>query len=303
MPDIAVIVVNWNAREDLRRCLEQIFAQPQPKVSFGAFVVDNASSDSSAPMVAEEFPQARLIQNPDNRGFSRANNQAIAIARAEGYRYVYLLNSDAFLSSPAVLDEIVRFGDAHPKVGIFGTKVLNIDGTLQLSCRSFPTLGAGFFRNTLLGRLFPRNKYARRYLMADFDHTQARQVDWVSGCSMVIRMDLIEQIGALDELFFMYCEDVDICKRAWDAGWEVWYNPEPTVTHKIGASSDKNGDAMIWEFHRSWELYDKKHNPGFRPLRRLLVKGGLWLRAEVRILNRRRARRDRAREAREAGKS
>lgn len=148
---------------------------------------------------------------------------------------------------------------------------------------------AGFFRNTLLGRLFPNNKWAHQYLMEDVDHTQPRSVDWVSGCSMVIKTELVKQIGALDEQFFMYCEDVDICKRAWDAGWEVWYCPRAVVTHKIGASSDKNAEKMIWEFHRSWELYDEKHTPGFRPIRRAAVKTGLWVRAAFRILNRRRA--------------
>lgn len=115
MPDIAVIVVNWNARQDLQHCLTCLFAEPAPSVSFGVYVVDNASSDGSADMVAEKFPQTNLVRNPDNRGFSKANNQAITAAIEAGFRYAYLLNSDAFVESPVVLDEIVKFGDEREK--------------------------------------------------------------------------------------------------------------------------------------------------------------------------------------------
>jgi hypothetical protein len=289
MHDIAVIIVNWNACKDLRVCLSHLFADPKPNVDFAIWVIDNGSADGSVEMVASEFPDAHLIQNPDNRGFSRANNQGIFIALYEKYRYVYLINSDAFVHGADTLDRIVEFGDSHPKAGVFGTKVLNADGTLQYSCRRFYTIAAGFFRNSLLGRLFPRNKYARQYLMEDVDHNEPRTVDWVSGCSMVLRSSLLDRIGGLDERFFMYCEDVDVCKRAWEAGFEVWYCSSAIVTHKIGASSDQNAEKMIWEFHRSWSIYDTKWNPGFKPVRRAVVECGLWLRAFVRIVNRRRA--------------
>ncbi len=283
--DIAVIVVNWNAREDLRRCLQSLAVEPQSQCSSEVWVVDNGSADGSAEMVRGKFPQARLIANPDNRGFSRANNQAIA---ASDSRFVFLLNSDATIH-PGALDALVAFADAHPQAGVIGPQVRNPDGSLQFSCRRFPSLGAGFFRNTYLGRLFPRNRYARNYLMGDVDHTQPRPVDWVSGCAMLIRRDLIDANGALDERFFMYCEDVDICWRCWQSGREVWYAPDAVVTHAIGASSDKNAEPMIVEFHRSWYEFDRKQHPGFRPLRRTLVYAGLWARAAIRIRNRRRA--------------
>ena len=287
MTDVAVIVVNWNAREDLRACLCSLDAAPRPRVSHSIWVVDNASSDGSPGMVASEFPDAHLIANDTNLGFSQANNQAIVQSES---RYVLLLNSDAKIH-PGALDALVHWADAHPEAGIIGPKVLNPDASLQWSCRRFPTLGAGFFRNTYLGRWFPNNKYAQDYLMTDFDHAQARPVDWVSGCAMLLRRELIAQIGALDERFYMYCEDVDICRRAWDAGWDVVYVPDAVVTHAIGRSSDKNATKMIWEFHRSWFEYDKKHHPGAGPLRRAAVWAGLWLRAEVRVAKRRLAHR------------
>jgi len=296
MTDIAVIIVNWNAREDLRRCLESLYADPLPHVSYDVWVVDNASDDGSAGMVASKFPQVNLLINADNAGFSKANNQAIARTNS---RYVFLLNSDAFIHAGA-LDQLVAYADAHPKAGIVGPRVLNPGGTLQFSCRRFPSLGAGFFRNTYLGRLFPHNKFARDYLMVDFDHAQDSAVDWVSGCAMLIRRGLIEQIGALDEQFYMYCEDVDLCQRAWEGGWEVVYAPEAVVTHAIGRSSDKNADRMIIEFHRSWYAYDRKRHPQASLLRRVAVYSGLWLRAAVRIARRRAAARYHAKLAREA---
>ncbi len=287
MDDIAVIVVNWNAREDLRVCLQSLFPLPDGGSGLKAsvWVVDNASDDGSAAMVRSEFPGANLIANDENLGFSQANNQAIAKADS---RYVFLLNSDAAIH-PGALETLVAWADAHPRTGVVGPKVLNPDGSLQFSCRRFPTLGAGFFRNTYLGRLFPQNKYAQDYLMQDFDHASVRDVDWVSGCAMLINGEMIAQIGPLDERFFMYCEDVDICKRAWHFDWLVAYVPQAVVTHAIGRSSDRNADEMIWEFHRSWYEYDIKHHPDSGPVRRLSVWAGLWLRATVRVQKRRAA--------------
>ncbi len=291
MTDIAVIIVNWNAREDLRVCLQSLYAEPRPRLSYDVWVVDNASEDGSAAMVASEFPAVHLIKNSKNLGFSKANNQAIAQTDS---RYMFLLNSDAAIHAGA-LDILAAYGDAHAEAAILGPKVLNPDGTLQYSCRRFPSLGAGFFRNTYLGRLFPNNSFARDYLMTNFDHAEDALVDWVSGCAMLIRRETIHKIGTLDERFYMYCEDVDICQRVWDSGQDVVYVPEAVVTHAIGRSSDKNGDAMIKEFHRSWYEYDLKRHPGSSVVRRAAVFSGLWLRAAVRIAKRRAADRQRRR--------
>lgn len=283
MIDIAVIVVNWNAKDDLRVCLQSLARTSETAFSSETWVVENAGSDGSADMVRAEFPDVHLVVNEANFGFSRANNQAIALSQS---RYVFLLNSDAFVH-PHALQELTAYADAHDDAGVLGPRVLNPDGSLQYSCRRFPTLGAGFFRNTYLGRLFPHNKYAQDYLMTDFDHLSAQSVDWVSGCAMFIRRALLDAIGALDEQFFMYCEDVDFCLRAGQAQAQVVYVPQAVVTHTIGRSSDKNADRMIWEFHRAWFAFDKKRHPKGSALRRLAVWGGLWLRAGMRILKRR----------------
>ncbi len=291
MIDIAVIVVNWNAKDDLRACLQSLARTSEPAVSSETWVVDNASTDGSADMVRAEFPEVHLVVNEANLGFSRANNQAVALSQS---RYVFLLNSDAFVH-PHALREMTAYADAHPEAGVLGPRVLNPDGSLQYSCRRFPTLGAGVFRNTYLGRLFPRNKYAQDYLMTNFDHLSTRSVDWVSGCAMFIRRALLGTIGALDERFFMYCEDVDFCLRAGQAQAQVAYVPQAIVTHAIGRSSDKNADRMIWEFHKAWFEFDKKRHPQATALRRLAVWSGLWLRAWVRIAKRRLAARRLAR--------
>lgn len=287
--DVVVIIVNWNTRDELRACLQSLFAEPRPAVRCEVWVADNASTDDSVRMAAREFSEARLERMAQNIGFVRANNRVIEKTES---RFVFLLNSDAFIH-PGALDTLVAWADAHPEAGIVGPKVLNLDGTLQMSCRRFPSLGAGFFRNTLLGRFFPTNKYAADYLMSEFDHRTARAVDWVSGCAMLIRRTLIDEIGAFDERFVAYCEDVDLCRRAAGTGRKVVYLPDAVVTHAIGRSSDKNAEAMIIEFHRSWYKFDKKRHPDASALRRVAVLTGLGLRAGVRIARRRWAERQR----------
>ena len=290
MVDVAVIIVSFNVRADLRRCLDSLRMWPS-KASIDIWVVDNASADGSAEMVRTDYPDVNLIANDYNAGFSRANNQAI---RESDSRYVFLINSDAKVHAGTV-DKLFDYAEANSRAAIIGPKVLNPDGTLQFSCRRFPSLGAGFFRNTWLGRLFPNNKYAADYLMANVNHNETRTVDWLSGCAMFIPRRVIGWIGGLDERFFMYCEDVDICKRAWDAGLQVMYMPDAVVTHAIGRSSDHVAERMIVEFHRSWYEYDLKHRPRGGPLRRMAVYSGLWLRAAMRILRRRLAERHKAR--------
>ena len=278
--------MSWNAREDLRTCLASLRAGAARR-RVETVVVDNASTDGSPEMVAAEFPDVCLLRSPTNEGFSAANNRALAGLEAP---YALLLNSDAAVHAGA-LDALLDWADAHPDVGIVGPRVLNPDGSLQYSCRRFPTFAAGLFRNVYLGRLFPNNKPAADYLMQDFDHASERDVDWVSGCALLIRRACWEEIGPLDaETFFMYCEDMDWCLRAHDANWRVAYYPGAVVTHAIGRSSDQVADRMIIEHHRSmWRFY-KKHRAFFArsvaPPLRPLVPVVIFLRVAVRITRR-----------------
>lgn len=279
--------MSWNARDDLRTCLASLPAAA-PRHRLETIVVDNASSDGSAEMVAREFPQVCLIRSQTNEGFSGGTNRALAGMDAP---YALLLNSDA-APHPGALSALLDFADATADAGIIGPKVVNPDGSLQYSCRRFPTFAAGLFRNVYLGRLFPGNKPAADYLMQDFDHASVREVDWVSGCALLIRRTCLEAIGPLDaQTFFMYCEDIDWCLRARKADWRVVYFPHALVTHVIGRSSDKAAERMIIAHHRSmWRFY-QKHRAVFAPQvplpLRPLVPVGIFLRVAVRIARRR----------------
>jgi GT2 family glycosyltransferase len=276
--DVSVTICSWNTKEDLRRCLRSL--EGQEGVRLEVIVVDNASEDGSPDMVAEEFPHVVLIRNERNLGFGGGHNQAFQRASGE---FFMPLNSDTTVH-PGCLLRLVEFLRANPSVGIAAPKLLNPDGTLQYSCRRFPTPAAAVFRNTFLGRLFPNNRYAREYLMADWDHSVPRDVDWVSGAAFCYRRAVYEKVGGFDERFFMYLEDVDLCKRVQEAGYRVVYVPDAVVTHKIGASTDRVANRMIRQFHRSMLLYYQKHHisrmsPVLRPFATFL--GWLFVNARA----------------------
>jgi GT2 family glycosyltransferase len=280
-PDLTICIVNWNVRDDLRQCLLSLRANLDAgTVTAQIVVVDNASADDSVAMLRAEFPEAELVLNSDNRGFAGANAQAFAVARG---RYVLMLNPDTIMPLGG-LQTLVCFGDAHPEAGAIGPKLLNRDGSLQHSCRRFPTITAALFRNTVLGRLFPHTRAAEVYLMADFDHAHEAQVDWVSGACMMLRKEALDQIGGVDTGFFWGSEDVDLCWRLHKAGWDVVYSPEPAVMHIIGRSTDMVPVATVVRTHRSmYRLYSKHLAHNF--ISRSLVWLGVWLRAGLLIVS------------------
>jgi hypothetical protein len=237
----------------LRACINSILADDPGGME--VIVVDNASSDESPQMVRDEFPAVQVIANTENYGFGKACNQGMKVARGE---FVVLINPDSEVRKGA-FTALLEYGRANPDIGIFGLKVLNCDGSLQYSCRHFPTLQAGIFRNTILGHFFPQNTYLTDYLMTTWDHGEPRDVDWVSGCAMVLRREFIDRVGGFDERFFMYCEDVDLGYRAHENGWRVTYFPYAVVVHARAKSSDKNANPMIIEFHKSMYYFFKKH--------------------------------------------
>jgi len=205
-------------------------------------------------MVRENFPHALLIENRANLGFSRAVNQGLRRAKGD---YFLCLNNDAWLY-PGSLDRLFSFMEGHPEVGIAGGKILNPDGSLQPSARSFPTwTNALFNRTSVLTRLFPRNPFSRRYLLSDWDHTETREVDWVSGSFLAIRRKACEEVGLLDERFFLFCEDVDWCLRARRVGWKVVYFPEATAIHSMEKRSNAYQAALA--HHQSMFRFYRKH--------------------------------------------
>ena len=261
MVRVRVCIVSWNACADLRACLASLPGAVADPATIETVVVDNASTDGSPEMVEREFPDVRLIRLDENRGFSGGNNVGLEDLAAD---HAFLLNSDA-LCEPGAIDALVAYADAHPDAGMIGPKVLNPDGSLQFSCRRWPTPSAGLFRNVWVGRFFPGNRPAADYLMRDFDHASVRDVDWLSGCALFVTRKCIEAIGLLDgETFFFYCEDMDWCLRAHQAGFGVRYVPGSTVIHKIGGSSDRVADRMIMEHSRSMVRFWRKHAAFFR---------------------------------------
>ncbi len=252
-----------------------------------AVVVDNASSDGSPDIVRTDFPDVELRETGANLGFSGGNNAALADNRCD---YVFLLNSDAMLPKGG-LDTLLTWADATPDAGLIGPKVINPDGTLQFSCRRWPTPQAGLFRNVYIGKLFPKNQPAADYLMRDFDHASPIDVDWLSGCAMLMRRACLEQVGPLDDkTFFMYCEDMDWSLRVHEAGWRVVYAPVIDVIHKIGGSSDQVAERMIVEHSRAMVRFWRKHRAFFASRTpawvTALVLPWAILRAAVRIFKR-----------------
>ncbi len=252
--DLSIIIISYNSKQFIKRCLNSLLASTSNLAS-EIIVVDNSSSDAGSGLIREDFPGVRLISNTKNLGYAKASN--LGIKEAKG-RYMFILNPDTEFSGGS-LEAMVRFMDEHPRCGILGPKLLDRDGEIQLSCRAFPSYSTAFFnRYSLLTKIFPRSKYADRYLKASWSHDSIQETDWVSGAAMVIRNDCLGQIGNFDESFFMYCEDIDICQRARNKGWQVFYYPHIEFTHFIAGSVKNTSHLTVLWHHRSiWRYYKK----------------------------------------------
>jgi hypothetical protein len=267
MLDLGIVVVSYCTRELLRDCLHSVYASRGP-FSFEVCVVDNASSDASADMVAKEFPETTLIANKQNVGYPAANNQGLRAlgfggsgrdnGRADAPRFALLLNSDTEIP-PDALRTMLDFMARHPQAGIAGPKLVRPDGSLDLACRrSFPTPEISFYRMTGLSRLFPNSPRFGRYNLTYLDPDDLTEVDSVVGAFMLVRREAIADAGLLDETFFMYGEDLDWAYRIKEAGWKVYYNPTVTVLHVKRASTRLNPRAQV-EFYRAMEIFYRKH--------------------------------------------
>jgi N-acetylglucosaminyl-diphospho-decaprenol L-rhamnosyltransferase len=219
-------------------------------------VVDSASSDGSVVMVEEGFPQVRLIANSENVGFTVGNNQGIAVSRG---RYVLLLNPDTEVVDDA-LATMVEYMDNHPQVGVLGPQLLNPDGSIQSSRRRFPTLATAFLESTVLQQWFPNNRVVRHYSMTDRSDDEVQEVDWVTGACLLARREAIEEVGLLDEGFFMYSEELDWCRRIKGQGWKVVYLPTARVIHYGAQSSEQVKSFQHVQFQRSKIRYFRKHH-------------------------------------------
>ncbi len=252
--DVSVIIVSWNTRDILRDCLGSLYAQTR-EVRFDVIVIDNASADGTPAMVKRDFPAVHLIENEDNRGFAAGNNQGMRLATG---RYVLLLNSDTIVLDGAI-DKAVAFADQHPQAAVVGCRVLNRDRTLQPTCFMYPSVLNMLLFATCLNKLFPGSRFFGRERMTWWKRDDVREVDVVTGCFMLARRDAIDQVGLMDESFFMYGEETDWCYRFQDAGWTILFTPMAQIVHLGGASSARMKGPMRLQLRASTLLFIKKH--------------------------------------------
>jgi GT2 family glycosyltransferase len=256
---LSICIVTYQAKNHLRNCLQSIMDNP-PDARFECIVVDNHSDDGSVEMLKAEYPQVTVIENSQNLGFTRPMNQALQHSSGE---YLLQLNPDTIIH-PQALSRLIDFMEKHPEVGICSPKILNDDGTLQKPCRrgeSRPLAVIAYF--TGVGRLFPKNHRLNEYLMSYMDENSTHPVAGVAGSCMLLRRELIAQIGYLDERFFAYQEDADYCFRARQAGWQVYYFPEAQVTHFGGLGGSRvHPYRSIFEWHKSYFMYYRKNLAG-----------------------------------------
>ena len=257
MIKLSIIIVNYNSKEFLPRNLDAL-RRYLAKIPHEVIIADNASFDGSTEMILKLYPEVTLLHNTQNKGFAAAVNQGIKLAQGE---FIVWLNPDTELLDEG-FETLLHYMEAHPDTAIMGPQIVNPDGSVQLSCRSFPSHETALFnRYSLLTKIFPSNPRSRKYLNTGWNHTEIREVDWVSGACLMHRASLIKNIGGLDETFFMYCEDVDFCLRARNSGFKTLYHPGAKVLHHIAGSSRKTPRKMIAERHKSMWHYYRKHYP------------------------------------------
>ncbi len=279
-PDVTVVIVNYNSLVDVRRCLASLRDGGARSVSWDAIVVDNASAEPGVAALAGEFEHVKVIRRATNGGFAVGANTGI---RAAGAPLVLLLNPDAVVL-PGAVAALRDYLAANPDAGIVAPRVEDPDGTLQLSCRRFPTFWAALFnRYSLLTWLLPGNRQSSAYLMTDWDHGSTRDVDWVSGAAMLIPRTALDRVGLFDEGYFFAIEDVDLCRRMHDAGLRVLYHPAATVRHRIGGSSRSAPVRVVLARHRGMWRYYKRHLRGGALLDGLTA-AGIALRCGVQLI-------------------
>lgn len=273
-PDIAqridAVIVNYNARDELLRCVRSLRAEGVYDIT----VVDNGSVDSSRASLAEADPEARFIETGANLGYGGGANRGLA----QGQRELVLVCNADVVVRPGTLAALTSTLDANPRLGLVGPRLVNPDGTLYPSARTFPSLvdsmGHGF-----LGLVAPRNRFSRSYKMLDWDHAAEREVDWVSGSCFLARRRVLAELGGFDTSYFMYLEDVDLCWRLRNKGWGVAYEPSGCVLHVQGVSTDQHPYRMIAAHHQSLLRFAWRTTSGWRRLLLPVVALGVALRA------------------------
>ncbi len=255
---LSVIIISWNVRQELLDCLHSIQENP-PSHSYEIIVVDNASTDGTTDAVKGVFPDVELVINKDNRGFAAANNVGIQKSRGQ---YILFLNPDTIVH-PQSLDTLVKFMDENEDVGACGAKLLNLDGSLQDSVRCIPSFRSALHRHTAFKYIGIFKGNYKKWAMKEHDCSKQMDVDQVMGAALMTRKSVIEQVGPMDEEFFMYYEEVDLCYRIKKAGWRIVYVPESEVTHLGGRSAGQIPAGKRIMAMTSLLIFFKKHRGKF----------------------------------------
>ncbi len=287
--DVSIVVVSFNTRDVLRECLLSVYREVG-SLRVQVIVVDNASTDESPAMVEREFPKVELIRSEINLGFGPANNLGFQSARG---RYLVLLNSDAFLCQGS-LQRSVSHMDATPRAGLAGGRLIGRDGSWQPSARMFPTVFSDLIVRSGLAARFPRSRFFGHADRTWASNVEAAEVDWVPGAYSIIRSDILTKTGLFDPRFFLYYEEVDLCKRIKQSGYSIWYWPDISVTHIGGESSRKahslemlrsEGQLVLWQM-RSMFLYYRKHHGSMARTALWVGTSWYWMRSQRRRLSR-----------------
>jgi GT2 family glycosyltransferase len=276
-PDLAVVIVNYNAGEHLLGCLASVEASAGD-AALEVVVVDNASRDGSAKKAAARFPSARVIETGTNRGFAAGVNVGL---RATTAPFVFVLNPDAEVST-GTLGALVKLAAERPRAGLLGPVIRNADGSLYPSGRTFPSVTQAV-GHAFLGPFDPDNRWTREYTMAGWDRSTEREVDWVSGSAMLVRRAALDRIGLLDEGFFLYGEELDLCTRLRDAGWRVVFTPEVEVTHEGGVSTGRSRRMNLIHSKSIYRYFRKHRARGWR--RAFLPVAWVALRARAELVS------------------
>lgn len=250
---LSVIIINYKTPSLLKQCVKSI-KKNTPSCDYNIIVVDNNSEDGSAEMIEDDFADVVLIANKENLGFPRAVNQAIRKSKS---KYILLLNPDITVLKGS-LDTMMKYMDEHESIAVLGPKLINPNGSIQYSCfKWFTSPRVALYRRTPFGKLTGKKEMIDDFLMADWDHKTGREVAWILGSCMMVSRKAIDQVGLMDERFFMYMEDVDWCRRFWKNGWKVYYYPEVEVVHYYARASAAESNFFLSMFNRQTRIHIK----------------------------------------------
>lgn len=278
---LSVIIVSWNLKDDLVACLMSLL-ENRPQADFETIVVDNASTDGTVDLLKKHFADVIVVANTENRGFAAANNQAVKIAKGQ---YIILLNPDTIVH-PYCLENLITILDKNPEVGMCGPRLIDTDGATYSSVGYIPTFRSLLYSKTVFRSFGIFRSHYKKLTVNDFDYDKQADVEQLSGAALMVRRSILEEIGLMDEDFFLYYEDADLCLRIRKAGWKIAYVPEAVITHIGGTSSEQIPIRKYIMLYKSLFVYLRKHRGRFvTALFSVVFKPGVIIKDILNILS------------------